>query len=373
MRIEEMGDWTDSIDNVKLVAIDHSIDSFTAVDYYGNFYVFDPLTSIAPVRAYAYNCGDIESLVCTDNAVYYESEEPGWLVLVFPPYDTIIDGEGLLAGDAIMKASVPELKVEVFYDDQWTEVGYFPARGYMIKECVSFPADSGDSIFIKLSWDEHYKLDCAWININPTPVYIPINFPLTNAMHSISGDVRGLLQAVDSIYATMQPDEFIDLRFDTLTAPEPGMIRDYYFVIYGHWVEGGRGGGSGGTGTIIPVPDPDTLEEDQEEPEPPEEEHDYGKRTAEIDMIPKVTSLGEPKPNPFNATIDIPFDVSEEQIVHIAIYDISGKLIDVLADKEYEVGRHHLVWDGSSMNSGTYFVKMTAGDYTNTKQIVLIK
>jgi len=287
--------------------------------------------------------------------------------------DDPIGGNGLISTDDIRKTSLPELKVEIKYDYVWVEKGYFPARTFPIKGFVSFPPPPGDTLHVKLTWEEHYKTDCANIIADPIP-NTPFEFPLILAIHSNGDTVTNELMVTDANVVNIYSDEYVDLKFDTLTSPGSGMVRDYYFVVYGHYdTTGGRCGGSGGTGTVIPIPDPDTREEDQEEPEPSEEEHDYGKRTAEIDMIPKVTSLGEPKPNPFNATIDIPFDVSEEQIVHIAIYDISGKLIDVLADKEYEVGRHHLVWDGSSMNSGTYFVKMTAGDYTNTKQIVLIK
>jgi len=375
--IQESDSIVDSIDCIKLLKIDHPGEMLSAVDYDGNFFIMDTIDLLSPVTAYIDDTIDILELVSEKDGKFYSSDESGSMVLSFI---NSLSGElALFTTYAVVKASTPELKVEILLDTGWTDLGYLPPRSLAYNEYVSFPVEcGGDSIYFKLIWDKHYKTDYVGLYPNPTLI-TPIEIPLVSAVHSSGDTVSDALLAPDSIYVQILCDEYVDLMFDSVAAPDSGIIRDYYFLSYGHYeydsgygAMGGRGSGSAVLPMPAPFPDPDVIT-DQEEDEPPEEEHDYGKRTAEIDMIPKVTSLGKPKPNPFNATIDIPFDVSEEQIVQIAIYDISGKLIDVLANKEYEVGRYHLVWDGSSMNSGTYFVKMTAGDYTNTKRIVLIK
>ncbi len=379
LQIKELGYSSDSIDYVQFLHVDRVSEVFSAVDYHNNFFLYDPITFLSPVLAIDQDSNDITYLITEDDNECYNSDSAGYMIITFDLTPHILHiSSALIDANALVKRFEMQcMCVEVNVDTEWVEIGKLPARAFQYKEFVSFSVPSSDTIYVKFVWDNHYKLDCTKLYPNPTLI-APAEIPLVSAVHSSGDTVSNALLAPDSVYVQIMSDEYIDLMFASIAEPDSGIIRDYYFLSYGHYeydsgygATGGRGSGS----TVLPIPapflDPDVITDQEDEPS--EEEHDNGKRTAEIDMIPKVTSLDQPKPNPFNATIDIPFDVSEEQIVQIAIYDISGILIDILADKEYEVGRYHLIWDCSSWNSGTYFVKMTAGNYTNTKQIVLIK
>ena len=63
----------------------------------------------------------------------------------------------------------------------------------------------------------------------------------------------------------------------------------------------------------------------------------------------------------------------------VSVYDVSGQLVRVLKDAVYEdAGRHEVVWRGldaagSPVSSGTYFYRITAGSYSETKRMVLVK
>jgi CubicO group peptidase (beta-lactamase class C family) len=83
-------------------------------------------------------------------------------------------------------------------------------------------------------------------------------------------------------------------------------------------------------------------------------------------------------PNPVLNSATIIFSLSHSEKVSIKIFDISGRLVKTLADKQMVVGDHQLIWDIKSINgnpvpSGIYFVKFTAGNYSETKKLSVIK
>ncbi len=78
-------------------------------------------------------------------------------------------------------------------------------------------------------------------------------------------------------------------------------------------------------------------------------------------------------PNPFNAETDINFKLQTSSYVLLAIYDISGREIAVLAEGFYGAGNHQVEWDASSMASGMYFARLEAGNAVQTQKLLLVK
>ena len=64
-------------------------------------------------------------------------------------------------------------------------------------------------------------------------------------------------------------------------------------------------------------------------------------------------------PNPFNPSTVIPFTVDAPSIVSIAVYDILGRQVALLADGRVEAGRHEAIFDGTELPSGAYLVRAT--------------
>jgi len=89
--------------------------------------------------------------------------------------------------------------------------------------------------------------------------------------------------------------------------------------------------------------------------------------------LPTVSSLAQNYPNPFNANTSISFDLAEAGNVSLKVYDITGRLIVTLLDGYKDTGNHVVAWDASNFSSGVYFYKLTAGDYTATKSMNLLK
>ncbi|NQU67745.1 MAG: T9SS type A sorting domain-containing protein [Candidatus Marinimicrobia bacterium] len=89
-------------------------------------------------------------------------------------------------------------------------------------------------------------------------------------------------------------------------------------------------------------------------------------------LLPKY-SLLQNYPNPFNPTTTISFELPFMSDVTITVYDLNGDLVEKLIDKALFAGQHNVLWDAGNRPSGLYFVKMIAGEHTETQKIVLLK
>ncbi|MFQ5870433.1 MAG: T9SS type A sorting domain-containing protein, partial [Candidatus Zixiibacteriota bacterium] len=78
-------------------------------------------------------------------------------------------------------------------------------------------------------------------------------------------------------------------------------------------------------------------------------------------------------PNPFNAVTNISYSLAEAGNVSLKVYDISGRLVETLVNGPREAGEHIVTWDASKVSSGVYFYKLSAGDYTLTKKMNLLR
>src|SRR4030095_7468017 len=89
--------------------------------------------------------------------------------------------------------------------------------------------------------------------------------------------------------------------------------------------------------------------------------------------IPKEFSLSQNYPNPFNPKTIINFQLPMFNYVSLILYDVLGKEVASLVNEQLKAGTYEVNWDASNYPSGVYYYKLTAGDYTKTKKMVLIK
>jgi len=103
-----------------------------------------------------------------------------------------------------------------------------------------------------------------------------------------------------------------------------------------------------------------------------------------IYKIDKVTSLKEPEiptkfmlyqnyPNPFNPSTTIEFDIPERTNVKLIIYDILGREVETLIDKELEPGKYKVNFNAKDLPSGVYFYTLKTPEFTKTNKMLLIK
>ena len=84
-------------------------------------------------------------------------------------------------------------------------------------------------------------------------------------------------------------------------------------------------------------------------------------------------------PNPFNPLTTLRYDLPEPARVGLRIYDLSGRLVRVLAQGEViGAGRHEAVWNGRdeagrTASAGVYFCRLEAGAFRQTRRMTLLK
>ena len=96
------------------------------------------------------------------------------------------------------------------------------------------------------------------------------------------------------------------------------------------------------------------------------------------ETLPTAYALMQNSPNPFDATTFIRFDLPEPGMVSVAVYDVSGRLIQSLTGRRWSAGRHSVVWDGAdvagrTVGEGIYFVRMEAGGFSAAKKMMILR
>jgi carboxypeptidase T len=89
--------------------------------------------------------------------------------------------------------------------------------------------------------------------------------------------------------------------------------------------------------------------------------------------IPKTFALEQNYPNPFNPSTHIKFQLPRAEFVTITIFDMLGKKVETLVSERKNAGYYDVSFDGTSLASGMYFYKIEAGNFTDTKKMILIK
>lgn len=90
-------------------------------------------------------------------------------------------------------------------------------------------------------------------------------------------------------------------------------------------------------------------------------------------LIPIEFGISQNYPNPFNPSTTIEFQLPVDAKVMIKVYDILGSEVATLVDQFKEAGYHKLNFNGSALASGTYFFRIKANDFVQTKKMILMK
>jgi hypothetical protein len=95
--------------------------------------------------------------------------------------------------------------------------------------------------------------------------------------------------------------------------------------------------------------------------------------------LPRVRGmLAQNQPNPFNPTTTIRYTLPTSERVGLAVYSVDGTLVRMLVDAVQAQGDHDVTWDGrdsagNAAGSGVYFYRLTAGKFSDSKKMVLLK
>ena len=91
-----------------------------------------------------------------------------------------------------------------------------------------------------------------------------------------------------------------------------------------------------------------------------------------------VVSLLQNRPNPFNPLTAIKFSLPRAEQVRLSVYAVDGRRVATLLDEALTAGPHEVSWNGKDhggqqVASGTYFYRLEAGKFVQTRRMVLLK
>ena len=92
-----------------------------------------------------------------------------------------------------------------------------------------------------------------------------------------------------------------------------------------------------------------------------------------ISNIAESFSLKQNYPNPFNPATKIQFSIPRSGNVKLSVYDIAGKEVAVLVNERKEAGVYETEFGGAALSSGVYFYRIEAGEFIETKRMMLVK
>ena len=93
----------------------------------------------------------------------------------------------------------------------------------------------------------------------------------------------------------------------------------------------------------------------------------------QISGSPEKFSLEQNYPNPFNPSTKIKYSVPQTSQVQIKVFNLLGNEIEALVNEEKPAGTYEITWYAAGLPSGIYFYKLQAGDFVETKKMVLMK
>ncbi len=103
------------------------------------------------------------------------------------------------------------------------------------------------------------------------------------------------------------------------------------------------------------------------------EESSTSVEASKTQVLPSSYVLYQNYPNPFNATTQIYFGVPEPSHVKLSVYNILGREVAVLVDKDKPAGWYRAVWNAEGYPNGLYVYQLNAGDFVKTRRMILLK
>ena len=93
---------------------------------------------------------------------------------------------------------------------------------------------------------------------------------------------------------------------------------------------------------------------------------------GELDL-PSGYRLRQNYPNPFNPSTTIKYSITEQSIVTLKVFDVLGREVSGLVNKEQSVGNYEVDFDATNLTSGVYFYKIQARDFVEIKKMLLLR
>ena len=95
--------------------------------------------------------------------------------------------------------------------------------------------------------------------------------------------------------------------------------------------------------------------------------------SVSVENLPLYYDLGQNYPNPFNNSTVISYQIPTDEIVILKLYDVLGKEVKTFINEDKKAGYYTITFSADDLSSGIYFYKLTAGEHSSTKKLILLK
>jgi hypothetical protein len=110
-------------------------------------------------------------------------------------------------------------------------------------------------------------------------------------------------------------------------------------------------------------------------------EYDMGTSVDDNNQLPEMFALYQNYPNPFNPATTIKYSLPHVgtghapsvQIVKLVIYDVLGKEVATLVNEQQRPGSYKINFNASELSSGIYLYKLTAGSFTQSRKMIILR
>jgi len=90
-------------------------------------------------------------------------------------------------------------------------------------------------------------------------------------------------------------------------------------------------------------------------------------------LVPVRFLLNQNYPNPFNSSTSISFSLPIQSFVSLKVYDGTGREVVTVVSEYLPAGSYTKQWNANGLPSGSYFYRLTAGSFTETKKLILLR
>ena len=97
-----------------------------------------------------------------------------------------------------------------------------------------------------------------------------------------------------------------------------------------------------------------------------------------MNETPKTYNISQNYPNPFNPVTTLQYELPEDSFVNVTVYDMLGNVVNNLVNDNQSSGYKSIQWDatnnqGEPVSAGVYLYKIQAGNFVDTKKMILLK
>lgn len=364
IQIGEYENDHDYIDLIKLYAVDHPFGTRVGVTENNQIIMYDTTivlgtddanlngSIITPYIQYYYQGKKIVSGIAGDTMyAHYDSTAQSSSAKIFKKkFAGILNS---IIPDSM--ALIGEMDREPIGNKGWGGVAYifidpnnhidknFAMRENFSEVIIPFSSLNDAVDHVEINWTSPFQV--SYFSVVPVAYsgFDITELTLFDAVHSINNsDVSLYLLSKDNNYAELDSSDYLTIRFDSIAPPQTGWVRDFVIEVNGRYTAG-----SGYANLMNLRPDLNIKK------------HNFALHTN--------------YPNPFNPKTLIKYDIGKNSIVKISVYNLLGQLINTIVNEYKDSGNYSVEFDGTNLPSGLYIYKIEAGDYSESKKMLIIK